>query len=118
MHSIPELPVYELSAVYELGPILIDPDDGEDLRFRIEIFRDLAADQLPFFPKVWRIRTFRIRPTFPQIGGAPATAATDEPVLIEDNSADWKRLRRDSTEAVLAAVRSELHAHFPGGEQP
>ena len=58
------------------------PSGDEDLTLRVEIFESLDSP-LHFSARVWRIESFRIQATFPQVDGVPAHAASDELILKE-----------------------------------
>lgn len=70
-------------AVYDLDPIVLSPA-SDALHFRVEIIRRSRTGRLE--ARIWRYEFFRLQPTFPQRKGKPIHEASDESILVEDQT--------------------------------
>jgi hypothetical protein len=71
----------KLVSTYNLAPIVAE--NGEELLLRVEVWKSLATP-VRFSARVWRIDSYRIRPTFPQREGIPSHRCSDELLAVED----------------------------------
>jgi hypothetical protein len=92
----------KLEAVYELEPI--DTADGDELRFRLEIFSLSGRFQVV----LRRWETLRVQPTFPQADGTPTLPFADHFILVEDESLDLSDIASDSVEGAVSSALARL----------
>ncbi len=89
-----------LVSVFELDPV---PTQGDELRFRIEVFRSLDGG---YYARLFRWETFRLEPASSSVGHS------DEGVLVEDSFWDWEKQRVDSEVQALTDVLEALQAQL------
>src|SRR6266702_2704266 len=104
--------VFELVKIYDL-PTIPWSGDGEDFRFRIEVFTDLK-EQPRYYAKIYRHEHYRIQPTFPQKeGGIPALDRYDKAVwVLDDFLLSWQDSRSESIDACLGKVLAKIYELF------
>lgn len=100
--------VFELVKTLDFEPI--DAGDGEDFRFRLEIFRQM--DGAFFFGKVFRMETCRLQPTFPQTAGILPEWKNDALFFVLDEAFDPEQLQATSWEEVVAKCHSMIEKSF------
>jgi hypothetical protein len=104
--------VFELVKIYDL-PTIPWSGDGEDFRFRIEVFTDLK-EQASYYVKIYRHEHFRTQPTFPQKeDGTPALDQYDKALwVLDDFLISWQDSMSESIEACLGKVRAKIYDRF------
>jgi hypothetical protein len=78
----------------------IEPAEGSELQFRVEIFSWSEHD---YSCQVWRYDTYRIQPTFQ----LPSQLA-DEQWMVLDLVLDWRELRASTSDKLLDLVCEEI----------
>lgn len=94
---------WEVVRTIELDPITFD--NGDCLRFRIEIQRSIAAPD-KYRARVFRIEMFQLRPTFPD----GSRESTDEVVLSDDSYTG--DVSGGDADEVLAIALAQLDRQF------
>ncbi len=89
--------VSEVVKVFDFSPR--SAGDGEDFRFRLEISKKLNANN--YQGKVYRLETYRLKPTFPQINGQIPDFAHDSLIYVSDDMFDSDALSGASVEEVV-----------------
>jgi hypothetical protein len=82
----------------------IQPAEGAELRFRVEIF---AWSEHDYSCQVWRYDTYRIQPTFQE-----RSQVADEEWSVLDLVLDWRDLRAATAEQLLDLVFEEINRRF------
>ena len=86
-HGAITSPIFELIETFEFDMTL-----GDDCwPTRVELYR-AAENPTLYRCRVWQAESYRLQSTFPQEGGSPAHAPSDEVVLVEYSSylrSDW-----------------------------
>jgi hypothetical protein len=100
--------IFELIKTFDIEPF--EMDDGELFRFRIEISKGVG-DGI-FFGVVYRLETYRIHPTFPQINGEPSDFLSDALLFVKDDVFDAVDLSGQSLAEVIEKFQKELHNFF------
>jgi len=100
--------LYEHLATYELSPIKVGNDNGcKGLSFIIKLYKEVGTTSI--FPQVYRKEFFRLQSTFPQdITGYPKYEASDELIIIQDDTEDWESIRHQTIEEALRATISRI----------
>lgn len=100
----------EVVRTVELSPIRMG-SDGDELCLRIEILRSKHGTRAKFAARVWRVEFYRIQSSFPQRGGQPAHAPSDERVMtIEDGLSE--AVEGSSEKDVLNRIIRKIEERF------
>jgi hypothetical protein len=98
----------EVVKIVDVRPFTIGA--GDAFRFRLEISRVLNTTF--HFGKVYRLETYRLQPTFPQVDGALPVIKNDALIYIVDDVFDQDELRGESIEDVIASFEKVFHRIF------
>lgn len=104
--------------VVDVDGLFIATKDGrEELRFRIEVRRSLAArgeksSRPRFSARVLRLDTFRVTPSFPQKNGKPTIRAADSEMFVVDDALANEDFPGESAKRTLEAVLKKLRSQF------
>jgi len=109
--------LYEHLATYELSPIKVGNDDScRSLSFIIKLYKEVGATSI--FPNVYRKEFFRLQPTFPQdMTGHPKYEASDELLIIQDDTEDWESIRCQTIEEALISTVNRIKARVGCAEE-
>jgi hypothetical protein len=100
--------MYELVKTFNVEPIEVK--DGENLNFRIEVFNEVHSSV--YFGRVYRMETFRLQPSFPQVDGVLPNWAHDGLIYVADDMFDLDKLRGSSVEDVIEAFKKLFSFQF------
>lgn len=97
--------IFEFVNRFELEPIVVEVGEGATFEFVIDIYMD-AGRNGPFFPRVYRKESVRLRPSF------AADEEFDEEVLVRDLSQSWEDIRMNKVSEVLSIVIGHISKMF------
>lgn len=103
--------MYDVVKVVQLAPIKVPNKEVEPFVFRVEVLRKRGSKN-NFHARVYRMETYRLRPTFPQKSGKPFIKQSDEPILVEDFSQDWENIKGKSAEETIKKVIRKIEEIF------
>lgn len=95
----------KLVSTFEVRAKSINPEIGDDFRFRIEVFNIHGGK---FVCRMWRCEFFRIQPTFPMQNGEPLVSPADEILAVRDNFLLDETVVFDDENSVSRAVEAAL----------
>ena len=109
--------LYEHLATYELSPIKVGNDDScKNLIFIIKLYKEVGTTLI--FPNVYRKEIFRLQPTFPQdMAGQPKYEASDELIVIQDDTEDWESIKCQTIEETLMSTVNRIKARVGCAEE-
>lgn len=98
---------YVVEQVVEFGPIPVADGRGEALSYRVEICRSTAKPRR-YFPRIYRIETFRVQPTFPLKKRQPVYKPSDHAFAIRDDVIDIENLTSQSAQKLIRHVEEAM----------
>ncbi len=95
--------------VYDLNEIIVR--SGKSFSFRIEIHQRCGTTE--YFPKVFRLESLRVQPTFPQNKeGEPQLDLSDEDIHVLDFQLDTETCISGSEMECLEKIEKEIKRRF------
>src|SRR6266542_3288888 len=104
-------PVAELARVLEVGPLGAS-EDRAGYTFLVEIFRRRTTP-VRYAAKLWRMDSYRVRPSFPVVPGTVADEELRVVDLASPNGVEGKTLS-EVEKRVLEILRSKFVAPLSG----
>lgn len=84
--------------------------DGDALRFRLEISRDVNTTK--YQGRVFRLETYRLQPTFPLTDDGVIDSKDDALIYVGDHMFDPDQLQGISADEVLGKFQALFHGLF------
>lgn len=100
--------LYEIVKVFDLESIEVN--DDEEFRFRLEVMCDMSSKL--YSGRVYRLETYRLRPTFPQLNGKLPDYTNDASIYVVDDSFNLESMREKSMDEVVAVFQKKLIDRF------
>lgn len=88
-------------------------DDGDALRFRLEISREVNTTR--YKGRVFRLETYRLQPTFPLAGDLATCSKDDALIHVGDHMFDPDLLQGNSADEVLGKFQALFEGLFGKG---
>ena len=88
----------------------IQVGENEEFRFRLEICNEINSNA--YFGKVYRLETYRLQPTFPQLDGNLPSWMNDALIYVLDEVFNPIDLMGSSPQEVLNSFQKELSEKF------
>jgi hypothetical protein len=100
--------ISEVVKVVDIKPFQLG--EGDAFRFRLEISREMNTAF--YLGKVYRLETYRLQPTFPQLDGVLPDFKNDALIYTCDNMFDPDELRGASVEDVIGNFDKKFQTFF------
>lgn len=98
-----------VTGVYDLKEIVAG--NSESFNFRVEIHQKYGTSK--YFPKIYRLETYRIPPSFGQAGEATKLEAFDEVIHVLDHLVDTASCSAETERECLEKVEQQIKRQFP-----
>lgn len=99
---------HEVVKIFDVVPF--HAGEGDQFRFRLEVLHELRTGR--YTGKVYRLETYRLQPTFPQIAGVPDDCKHDALIHVVDDMFDQYALTGSSVQDVVEAFEKKLNTVF------
>lgn len=102
--------IFEVVKTLELEPILSNEGRGEPFKYRIEILKEMGADNC--FARVYRRETYRLNPTFGQGRQIPTAESADQEIEVKDDFINTFKMTGTNVEEVMNSVIRRISEIF------
>lgn len=95
---------YEIVRIFDAD--VFNAGEGDEFRFRLEVIQELRTGR--YTGKVYRLETYRLQPTFPQVDGVLPDSKHDALIYVADDVFDQCDLTGSSVQDVVDAFEIKI----------
>jgi hypothetical protein len=108
--------VSEVVRVFDVEPFVIGGHSDDDCyyRFRLEVARNLNTNT--YIGRVYRLESYRLQPTFPQVEGHPPDWQDDALIYVLDHMFGSDMLSGESVDEIVEKFQKSLNDIFEIGK--